>query len=129
MDGAAASGEPTNTAWLAAGGIFPYLKNPGIYRCPADPSTYSTAAATSYSMGGPGSPRVRSMSMNAWMNPGDHDVSMDFTARRVYRKDSDLSRSGAVNLWLFMDENPYSINDGFLLEEPENTVGTPTTTG
>jgi prepilin-type processing-associated H-X9-DG protein len=36
---------------------------------------------------------------------------------------------GAANLWLFLDENPYSINDGFLLELPTNDSNPPTATG
>jgi prepilin-type N-terminal cleavage/methylation domain-containing protein/prepilin-type processing-associated H-X9-DG protein len=129
MDSAAPSGEPTNTAWIAAGGIYPYLKSFDVYRCPADVSTYSTAAGAAYALGGRGDPRVRSMSMNGWMNPADNDVNADQTDFRVYRKDSDLTRPGAVNLWVFIDENPWSINDGFFLELPSGTTaGLPTAT-
>ena len=129
MDSGAPTGEPTNTAWIAAGQIYPYLKNPGVYRCPADTSGYQNG--TVHPVGGVGSPRVRSMSMNAWMNPGDNDVGMDTTGYNVYRKDSDLAHPGAVNLWVFIDENPYSINDAFFLEltsgnssPPDNTAWT-----
>jgi len=108
----APAGAPTNTAWIADGQIYPYLKSFGVYRCPADTSGYLNG--TSYPVGGRGTPRIRSMSMNAW------------TDYIVYRKDSDLTRPGSANLWVFIDENPYSINDAFFLEMTSATTGAPT---
>ena len=68
--------------------------------------------------------------MNAWMNfDPNNDVGMNETSFRMYHKESDLAVPGAVNLWLFLDENPYSINDGFLLELPTNNGNPPTATG
>jgi prepilin-type processing-associated H-X9-DG protein len=127
MQTGAPTGEPTNTAWLKIGQIYPYVGSPGPYRCPADHSTDKNGIA--YALGGQGDPRVRSMSMNSWMNPGQNDVNMDFNFYRVYRKDSDLAVPGSANLWLLMDENPYSINDGFLLEIPTGSGNPPTATG
>jgi prepilin-type N-terminal cleavage/methylation domain-containing protein/prepilin-type processing-associated H-X9-DG protein len=122
--------QPTNTAWLMDGQIYPFVKNPGVYRCPADTSTYLTTSQTAYPHGGAGDPRVRSMSMNAWMNfDPNNDVGMNETGFTVYHKESDLSHPGAANLWLFLDENPYSINDGFLLELPTDNANPPTATG
>jgi prepilin-type processing-associated H-X9-DG protein len=65
------------------------------------------------------------MSMNAWIGPfPDNDVGEDWTHYRVYQKDSDMGVPGPANLWLFMDENPYSINDGFLLEQATGSGST-----
>jgi len=125
--GATPNGIQTNTGWLKAGQIYPYVGSPGPYRCPADRSTYKTGSA--YPLGGLGDPRVRSMSMNSWMNPGKNDVGMDFNFYRVYRKDGDMAVPGSANLWLLMDENPWSINDGFLLELPTSSGNPPTATG
>ena len=65
------------------------------------------------------------------MNPGVNDVGMDQANYITYRKDSDLVHPGAVNLWVFIDENPRSINDAFFLEmtsggsnPPQNTQWT-----
>jgi len=121
--GAPNVGEPTNTAWLASGQIYPYIKTFGVYRCPADTSGYRNGTV-SY-VGGAGDPRTRSMSMNAWINPVGNDVGADWTDYLVYRKDSDLIRPGSVNLWVFVDESPYSINDGFFLEMTSTTTGPP----
>jgi prepilin-type N-terminal cleavage/methylation domain-containing protein/prepilin-type processing-associated H-X9-DG protein len=127
MQTGAPTGEPTNTAWIKIGQIYPFVGSSGPYRCPADHSTYK--AGNSSALGGQGDPRVRSMSMNSWMNPGQNDVNMDFNFYRVYRKDSDLAVPGSANLWLLLDENPYSINDGFFLEEPTGLGNPPTAVG
>jgi prepilin-type N-terminal cleavage/methylation domain-containing protein/prepilin-type processing-associated H-X9-DG protein len=125
MDVGLTTGEPTNTTWLKAGQIYPYIGSPGPYRCPADHSTFNGLTGKVYALGGQGNPRVRSMSMNAWLQPPlDNDVNMDWTHYRVYRKDGDMAVPGSANLWLFMDENPFSINDGFMWEEPNGNGAT-----
>jgi prepilin-type N-terminal cleavage/methylation domain-containing protein/prepilin-type processing-associated H-X9-DG protein len=106
--GSAPTTDPTNTLWLQLGCIFPYVKQAGVYRCPADVST-----ATVF---GQKIPRVRSMSMNAWLNP--YDIWSGSSNGRIMRKETDLSIMGAVNVWLVMDENPISINDGYMAEYP-----------
>ncbi len=120
MDYGAPAGEPTNDLWIKAGQIYPYVGSPGPYRCPADHSTYKASTQTlTYPMGGQGNPRVRSMSMNNWVAPEpNNDVGADWTDYRVYRKDGDMAVPGPANLWILMDENPFSINDGFMWEEP-----------
>jgi prepilin-type N-terminal cleavage/methylation domain-containing protein/prepilin-type processing-associated H-X9-DG protein len=105
MDSGAATTDPTNALWIMDGCIYQYVKQPGVYRCPADVST-----ATIY---GQKLPRVRSMSMNAWLNP--YNVWNGSTGR-IFHKESDLGVMGAVNVWLVMDENPISINDGYMAE-------------
>jgi prepilin-type N-terminal cleavage/methylation domain-containing protein/prepilin-type processing-associated H-X9-DG protein len=119
--GAMVPGEQISVAWLKAGLLYPYVGSPGVYRCPADTSTYKNGNV--YPMGGGGTNRDRSMSMNAWINPSaaayaDYQAS---TGYRVYRKTSDLSVPGPSSLWLLIDENPYSINDGYFLDIPNDT--------
>jgi prepilin-type processing-associated H-X9-DG protein len=62
------------------------------------------------------------MSMNAWINPSADAASayQDGTGYRIYVKTPDLSVPGSANLWLFLDENPWSINDGYFLDVPSN---------
>jgi prepilin-type processing-associated H-X9-DG protein len=107
MDYGAATTDPTNTAWIKLGCIYPYVKTVGVYRCPADVST-----ATIY---GQKLARVRSMSMNAWLGP--YEV-LNASAGRIFYNESDLGVMGPANLWLLMDENPYSINDGYMAGYP-----------
>ena len=117
MDYGAPTGQPTNDAWIKVGQIYPYVGSPGPYRCPADHSTYKASTVTqTYPKGGQGNPRVRSMSMNNWVGPVGNDVGADWNNYRVYNKDGDMAVPGPANLWILMDENPYSINDGFMLE-------------
>jgi prepilin-type N-terminal cleavage/methylation domain-containing protein/prepilin-type processing-associated H-X9-DG protein len=106
--GAPVTGEQTDPAWIELGLIYPYVKNVAVYRCPAD---VSTALAF-----GKVQPRTRSMSMNAWLAP--INIWNGTSQGVVFTKESQLALMGAVNVWLFMDENPYSINDGYLAEYP-----------
>jgi prepilin-type N-terminal cleavage/methylation domain-containing protein/prepilin-type processing-associated H-X9-DG protein len=116
--------EPTNAAWIMAGQIYPYLKQLGVYRCPADVSTYVTATQTANPLGGAGNPRLRSMSMNGYLNGLDYPgFASGFT---IYTKDTQLIHPGSANLWLFIDENPYSINDGFFVNNPSSAGNPPT---
>jgi prepilin-type N-terminal cleavage/methylation domain-containing protein/prepilin-type processing-associated H-X9-DG protein len=117
--GADVPGEQISLGWIKAGLLYPYVGSPGVYRCPADTSTYRNG--TVYPIGGGGgTDRVRSMSMNAWVNPdpGAYDAYQEGTGYRVYRKTSDLSVPGPAGLWLLLDENPYSINDAYFLAIP-----------
>ena len=96
--------------WIELGQIYPYVKNVLVYHCPAD----NTFAQANY-------PRVRSISMNAWLNPiaiwgGDANASSTLV---IYRKESDEVRPGPANLWVFIDENPSGINDGSFISDPD----------
>jgi prepilin-type N-terminal cleavage/methylation domain-containing protein len=94
-----AKGDPVNT-----GAIGTYAVNAGIYKCPADPSI-----ALGY-----GVPRVRSYSMNFAVG----DKSTDGSQEPIYGdywpnffKMNDFTV--ASQTWVFSDENPNSIDDGF----------------
>ena len=105
------STEATDPRWIQMGQIYPYTKTVNVYRCPADASTWNGSSIS----GGTGAlPRTRSMSMNCWLGP----YLVWAPNYRVFHKESDLAVMGAVNVWLFMDENPYSINDGYMVEDP-----------
>jgi prepilin-type processing-associated H-X9-DG protein len=118
------STQPTNVIYLKAGQIFPFINNVGVYKCPADPSAAEGNGAVYYK-GGPGAPRVRSMSMNGYIN-GSKDYGGYASGYLIYRKESQLATPGAANLWLLMDENPYSINDAFLINNPSGSANPPT---
>jgi len=103
--------------WIQLGLIYPYVNNVSVYHCPADNtflSGNSFGAVSQY-------PRVRSMSMNTWLNPivvwgGDANAANTLV---VYRKESDTVRPGPANLWVFIDENPTGINDGSFISDPD----------
>jgi prepilin-type processing-associated H-X9-DG protein len=54
--------------------------------------------------------------MNTWLSP--IVPYADVTAVESYYKDSDLVRPGPANIWVLLDENPYSINDASFICEP-----------
>jgi prepilin-type N-terminal cleavage/methylation domain-containing protein/prepilin-type processing-associated H-X9-DG protein len=121
----ASAANNTGYAWIQVGLLYPYNKSVGIYLCPADMSSISS--------GGFVYPHVRSMSMNAWIQPlpindptPPWNNGADDSNLRIYTKDSDLTIPGPANTWLFIDENPSSINDGWFVADPtDKTIATP----
>ena len=103
--------------YIRLGVIFPYVNNTAVYHCPADEgTTNSTLFGHTVTH-----PHVRSMSMNWLMNPidiwtGDPNAAANLI---IYRKETDLIKPGPANLWVFMDENSGSINDAYLICDPE----------
>lgn len=96
----------TNTLYLTDARfsqIGPYVKSPAVYRCPADRSTAK--------FGSQMLPRVRSMSMNCWMNYlFDVDIGQDQYI--IFRKYTDIQRPPPAMAWVLIDEREDSINDG-----------------
>ena len=93
----------TNT--LVKGTIWKYTSGTQkIYKCPAD--VYLTKAPNAR-------PRLRSNSINAWM--GMHDGKPTWFGNsppwRMFLKESDVVVPSET--WVFVDEHPDSINDGF----------------
>jgi prepilin-type processing-associated H-X9-DG protein len=88
--------------WIQFGLLYPYIGNTEVYKCPADQSSYPA--------GGVQYPHVRSMSMNTWLGA----IAPYAGTKTVvsYKKEADTVNPGPVNTWVFIDENPRSINDG-----------------
>jgi prepilin-type N-terminal cleavage/methylation domain-containing protein len=110
--------------WIEAGLLYPYINNVQVYQCPSDQS-YDTFFGIQY-------PHVRSMSMNAWLQPlpigskTPWDNGSDDANLRIYTKEGDLSVPGPANTWLLVDENQQSINDAWMVEDPtEPSIDTP----
>jgi prepilin-type N-terminal cleavage/methylation domain-containing protein/prepilin-type processing-associated H-X9-DG protein len=106
---------PTNSAQIRVSLLYPFVNSVAVYRCPADRSTVQ--GNTKHAYGGAGNPRVRSMSMNCWMNPinvwaGNNNIVFNF------RKASQIGRP--ADTWVTLDENPTSINDGWFVCDPQN---------
>jgi len=105
--GNSGSSPNSDVRFIEMGVIYPFVKSLGVYKCPADNTTILGAP------GGP-QPKTRSMSLNGWLNPSE-PYAAGFA---VFKKDSDLGIMGAVNVFQFIDENPYSINDGYFVNTP-----------
>ncbi len=98
----------TNTLFLRDAKLGPYTKNLGIYKCPAD--NYNCIIQRQ------SLPRVRSVSMNAYVGCAESDYGRNQTPPcYIYKKLSDIKRPPPVMLWVFVDEHPDSINDGWLI--------------
>jgi prepilin-type N-terminal cleavage/methylation domain-containing protein/prepilin-type processing-associated H-X9-DG protein len=103
----------TNIQLLQVGLLYPYVGSLGVYKCPADKRTAFWPATT-------GPLTVRSMSMNAWMNPiQSWNTTRAHSVFCVnFLKQADVNQVGASSLFCFIDENPASINDGWFAEDP-----------
>ncbi len=89
--------------------LWPYCgQNADIWRCPADKSTVKP---TSGPFKGQITRRVRSISMNAWLNGSDAAV-FGPPKMRVYTKYTDIVNPGPSLTWVFLDEREDSVNDG-----------------
>ena len=100
------------------GSIGPYVKMAGAYKCPSDTSMFK------------GQPRVRSASANCYMGTtliSQEDFSAIIPGYYVFKKYSRFSaKLGPADAFVFTDENPHSINDGFLLvDEPDGANDAP----
>ena len=112
-----------------------YVRNPKVFRCPADnyvnPLTRSlnvrsysmnsavgTIGYSSYTGGGP---PLNSPVQGGWLPGITYNASQ--SAWLTYGKSSSFSRPGPSKTWVFIDENPYSINDGSMAISAVATPG------
>jgi prepilin-type N-terminal cleavage/methylation domain-containing protein/prepilin-type processing-associated H-X9-DG protein len=95
--------QTTNTEYLKIGLLGPYTaKSVRVYKCPEDRTDNS-----------------RSYSMNRFM--GDYNPSATW---RTFMKTSDIRN--AAGYWVFLDEQPDCINDGYFCVDgaPDGNIGT-----
>ena len=102
----------TNVNNLKNSLLGPYTKGPvGIYACPADHYLSSAQKARGWSQ------RVRSNSMNGFIEGGLYHSASGGSSWYPnyfrYDKQSDIVRPTPTDLWVFDDEHPDSINDGW----------------
>jgi prepilin-type N-terminal cleavage/methylation domain-containing protein/prepilin-type processing-associated H-X9-DG protein len=116
----------TNILYLRNSKIGPYTKNVGIYKCPAD--IYNCRE------GGQLMPRVRSVGMNGFIEGGAYrgehrsGDSHWYTGWWAYDKMTDIKNPFPSKLWVFVDEHPNSINDGWTImnvTDPNNWTDLP----
>jgi prepilin-type N-terminal cleavage/methylation domain-containing protein len=110
----------TNTGVIKASLLFPNVKNVAVYRCPADKSSADSKKKIIYPYGGGGDSRVRSVSMNGWMD--GPAVMQSGSIGTIFHKIGEIGKP--ADMFVFLDENPGSINDGFFYTSIPNTVWT-----
>ena len=107
--------EAGNADLIRQGKLFPYSRNASIYHCPADKGVQIDWQTV---------PTVRSFSMNCFMGERDPALgpipasSDDFVL--FYAKDSEIPSPSA--LWVLLDEDERSINDGFFVTDPTGHI-------
>jgi prepilin-type N-terminal cleavage/methylation domain-containing protein/prepilin-type processing-associated H-X9-DG protein len=79
----------------------PYLKTPGVYKCPSDRSTID--------IGGKAWPKTRSYSMNSYLAWTVPPASFNSNVRWTFQKSSEMSVTDASQLFVFLDVGPASI--------------------
>jgi prepilin-type N-terminal cleavage/methylation domain-containing protein len=95
----------TNTTYLMNSHLWPYHRTLAVWRCPADHSMSRH--------GGRLYPRVRSVSMNCWLNSeGPWQGEAQY---KVLRKISDMTDPGTTGTWVLTDEREDRINNGFFV--------------
>ena len=109
----------TNLIKLATALLGPYCsKQTKIYHCPAD--IYTCTEANQEML------RVRSISMNGFVEGDAYraakaskgfppNASVWYSTWRAYTKISDITTPAPADLFVFVDEHPDSINDGWLI--------------
>jgi prepilin-type N-terminal cleavage/methylation domain-containing protein/prepilin-type processing-associated H-X9-DG protein len=115
----------TNLTTITTAELYTYVKSTAVYKCPADQRTTQFPSPA-------GSPTIRSMSMNAFMGSpagqGPNSIPPFVGGGPPMKEFTKLSSiaaapGGASQYWVFLDENPYSINDGWFV----CSLNTPTT--
>ena len=105
----------TNTTLIMNGTLFQYTKNVQVYWCPADigPDTRMTP---------PNTTRVRSYSMNSYMNSDNEMYSSHGGGNAgvyvINFKATDIRHPMPVNAMVFTEEVAWSIDDGQFSEVP-----------
>jgi prepilin-type N-terminal cleavage/methylation domain-containing protein/prepilin-type processing-associated H-X9-DG protein len=99
------TGANTNTLYLTVySPLSPYTSHSsGIFHCPADKSTANLGR-------GQIMPRVRSISMDAYLGPRGSPYTSGY---HQFTKLSDIQTPNASKEWVFLDEREDSINDGW----------------
>ena len=106
--------------------LWPYCKNPDIFKCPADKSTVTVSGRTL--------PRVRSASMLNWVGGRGEGIAMGWSSTtygrtsgesRIYRKSSDMIAPGPSKTFVFLDEREDSINDAMFVVAMEGAPRSP----
>jgi prepilin-type N-terminal cleavage/methylation domain-containing protein len=102
--------------------LSPYLsKSVNVYKCPADAFLNSAQRSQGWSS------RARSLSMNAFFGAyakkpdgvWDRGRNTFYTNYRQWLRLSSVPTP--ANFWVFIDEHPDSINDGYFLNNPAGT--------
>jgi len=97
------------TNWILAGLIYPYLQTTAVYKCPADLSLCPFGASPNFAL-----PSERTYSVNCYVG----GMQWWNQSYKRYLKLSDMNRPGPAHTWVFIEENPASIDDCYFALDP-----------
>jgi prepilin-type N-terminal cleavage/methylation domain-containing protein len=108
---------PIATNLIQVGAIYPYV-NVMIYKCPGDNYLLKLGNTTV--------PHARSYSMNCYLSPVTEGLTppagtwtgVGNWGTRNYFKDTENLQPGPSMTYVLIDENQYSINDAFFVNDP-----------
>src|SRR5204863_8095806 len=114
-----------NLAWVANGTLGKYTAATiGVYKCPADAYVSPAQSRAGFRQ------RNRSLSMNSIFgrfrsiptdDPTAQGLNWGFQQYMQYLKQTQVPRPAKT--WLFLDEHPDSINDGYFINNPSPGAG------
>ena len=88
---------------LAQGQLGPYVRNPSVFKCTADMGLVQEGTAML--------PRCRAISMNQAVCLQDDQGWVQCPPWNIFNKTAQIINPAPAGLWVFIDENPDSIND------------------
>jgi prepilin-type N-terminal cleavage/methylation domain-containing protein/prepilin-type processing-associated H-X9-DG protein len=105
--------------WIMAGLLYPYINNINVYHCPGDLTTVPRGASAFTA------PALRTYSMNDFVQPMDAPGyattpwgTGPTTGYYFYTKLPNMFNPGPSKIFVFIEESPYSIDDGFFAVDP-----------
>jgi len=106
--------------WIQTALLYPYINSIPVFHCPADHTLVPRGAALQ-------SPALRTYSMNCWVRPMDAPGPNTspwngIPGYNYYNKLSNMARPGPSKTFVFIEEQPYSIDDAFFAVDPRQTA-------
>ncbi len=95
--------DATNVLLVKNGKLFSYAPQPMTFHCPADFTV------------GNGVPRVRSYAMNSWIGSAEMETQNEENPFRIFLKENDLAAGMPSSIWVLIDENVATLDDGWFL--------------
>jgi prepilin-type N-terminal cleavage/methylation domain-containing protein len=102
--------------WIQAGLLYPYLKSLLVYHCPADKTLVPHGKPISVQK-----TAEHTYSMNCWVGATTSTgVSVPWAGGNwyLYTKQANMVNPGPSKTFIVVEENPYSIDDGFFAVDP-----------
>jgi prepilin-type N-terminal cleavage/methylation domain-containing protein len=98
--------DATNLSEVTSALLYPYAPQPKTYQCPSDVTQYAGVA------------RARSYTMNSWIGSDEMESpqgEQGDEGYKVFLRDSDISASRPASLFVYIDEHPITLEDGWFL--------------